>query len=56
MDTNLNKEIGCYNMDVTRNTDLLCLVFLLEGTAFCSDKTPKLIRKTVTDKNLEKAF
>lgn len=54
MDTNLNKEIGCYNS--TRNTDLLCLGFLLEGTAFCSDKTPKLIRKTVTDKNLEKAF
>lgn len=45
MDPNLNKEIGCYNS--VRNTDLLCLVFLLkirlEGTAFCSDKSPKLI-------------
>lgn len=46
MDPNLNKEIGRYNS--TRNTDWLCLVVLLriqpEGTAFCSDKTHKLIQ------------
>jgi len=55
---NLKKEIGCYNS--TRNTNWLCLVILrkiqLEGTAFCSDKTPKLIHKTVMDNNLEMAF
>lgn len=48
MDLNLNKEIECCSS--TRNTDLLCLVVLLtiqlEGTAFCSDKTPKLTQNS----------